>query len=308
MCKWLRTLIAGALIIAVAPPALANDDAGGTYLALGDSVAAGTQQPLPFTDNGYTNRLFKHLRDEYGFNKFVNLACPGDDTVEMRFGIGGESPGGSLCYGPNAILPPGGASQLDAAVTYLLTNPGEVKLITIVVGANDLLVCDPTDPTIDLNMCVADQLGQIIANLPTIVGTLQALVPEVPIVAMNYYNPNLALWLVGPAGQTLASQSLALTEVFNDTLHAIYGSFGVPVADVETTFKTFKTKGGDPPTNVRATCRLTLMCEKSGPDFVLSDFDPTTPEPNPDIHPTNKGYRKIAGTHAELIDELDTFH
>ncbi|MCZ6739298.1 MAG: SGNH/GDSL hydrolase family protein [Actinobacteria bacterium] len=300
-------LLVGALVIAVAPAAAAaaDEDEGGTYLALGDSIGAGTQQPLLFTSNGYTDKLFKHLEDEYDFDNFVNLACPGDDTVEMRFGIGGASEFGSLCYGPFAVLPPGGSSQLAVAVDYLLSHPGEVQLISIVIGANDILACNPTDPPPVLNACLAAQLGQIGANLPPIVGTLQAVAPGVPIVAMNYYNPNLAFWITGPAGEALATQSLGLTTVFNGTLEAIYGAFDVPVADVETTFKTFKTGGGDPPTNVRSVCRWTLMCEKSGPNYVLSDFDPETPGLQTDIHPSNKGYSKIAGAHAALIDDLE---
>ncbi len=305
MRNWMIALLVGALVIAVAPAAAADEDEGGTYLALGDSIGAGTQQPLPFTSNGYTDKLFKHLEDEYDFDNFVNLACPGDDTVEMRFGIGGASEFGSLCYGPFAALPPGGSSQLAVAVDYLLSNPGEVQLISIVIGANDILACNPTDPPPVLNACLAAQLGQIGANLPPIVGTLQAVAPGVPIVAMNYYNPNLAFWITGPAGEALATQSLGLTTVFNGTLEAIYGAFDVPVADVETTFKTFKTGGGDPPTNVRSVCRWTLMCEKSGPNYVLSDFDPETPGLQTDIHPSNKGYSKIAGAHAALIDDLE---
>ena len=307
MRNWMIALLVGALVIAVAPAAAAtaDEDEGGTYLALGDSIGAGTQQPLPFTSNGYTDKLFKHLEDEYDFDNFVNLACPGDDTVEMRFGIGGASEFGSLCYGPFAVLPPGGSSQLAVAVDYLLSNPGEVQLISIVIGANDILACNPTDPPPVLNACLAAQLGQIGANLPPIVGTLQAVAPGVPIVAMNYYNPNLAFWITGPAGEALATQSLGLTTVFNGTLEAIYGAFDVPVADVETTFKTFKTGGGDPPTNVLSVCRWTLMCEKSGPNYVLSDFDPETPELQTDIHPSNKGYSKIAGAHAALIDDLE---
>ena len=306
MRRWLIVALAGMLVAAYGPAAMAGEhEAGGTtYLALGDSIAAGTQQPLPFTDNGYTNKLFKHLRDEYDFDKFVNLACPGDDTVEMRFGIGGGSPFGSSCYGPFAGLPPGGSSQLDVAVDYLIDNPGEVGLITIAVGANDILSCDPTDPPPVLNACLAAQLGQIGANLPPIIGTLQAAAPGVPIVAMNYYNPNLAFWITGPAGQELAAQSLVLTGVFNGTLETIYGAFNIPVADVETSFATFKTNGGDPPTNVRRICALTLMCEKSGPGFMLSDSDPATSGPQPDIHPSNRGYAKMSATHTELIDLL----
>ncbi|MDH3499275.1 MAG: SGNH/GDSL hydrolase family protein, partial [Acidimicrobiia bacterium] len=241
----------------------------------------------------------------YGFDTFVNLACPGDDTVEMRFGIGGASPYGSLCYGPFAVLPPGGTSQLDAAVAYLTANPGEVELITIAMGANDILACDPTDPLPVLNACLVVQLGQIGANLPVTVGTLQTVAPGVPILAMNYYNPNLAFWVTGPAGQALATLSLELTAVFNGTLDTVYAAFGIPVVDVATAFKTFKTNGGDPPQNVRTICALTLMCEKVGPTYVLSDYDPVTPGPQTDIHPSNRGYKKIASTHAELIDDLD---
>ena len=85
----------------------------------------------PFTDNGYTDNLFKHLEDEYGFDEFVNLACPGDDTAEMLVAAGGATSDGSLCYGAGAPLPPGGASQVDAAVGYLLANPGEVELAPV---------------------------------------------------------------------------------------------------------------------------------------------------------------------------------
>lgn len=300
-------VLAALLVIGLAPAAVADDHSpapGKTYLALGDSVAAGTQQPLPFTDNSYADKLFDHLADEHDFDTYVNLACPGDDTVEMISGTGGGSPFGSLCYGPFAVLPPGGTSQLDAAVAYLLANPGQVGLITITIGANDVLACDPTDPEPVYLACFAGQLGQIGANLPVIIGTLQAVAPGVPIVAMNYYNPNLGFWVTGPAGQALADASNAVTEVGNDTLESIYGFFGVPVADVESAFKTFDTKGKKTPKNVKEICKLTLMCEKDGKDYVLSDYDPDTPGPQTDIHPSNQGYKKIANTFKKLIESL----
>ena len=301
MRRRLALLLAAMLTMGLltATPAIADSHEGGTYLALGDSVAAGTQQPLGFTDNGYPNKLYKDLRDGYGFDSFLNLACPGDDTAEMLDGNNtAASEIGSACYGDIAPLPPGGPSQLDAAVAYLLANPGEVKLITLTVGANDILACDLNDP--DVALCLGAQLGQIGANLPVILGTLQAVAPGVPIVGMNYYNPNLAFWLVDPA---IAEAALGLSPLFNGTLEAVYDFFGVPVADVETTFRTFKTRGKTPQ-NVRAVCQLTLMCEKSGSGYVLSDYDPDRPGPQTDIHPSNQGYRKIAATFSELIDDL----
>ena len=100
MRKRVALAVAALLITGLvgAVPAVADDTtggSGGTYLALGDSVAAGTQQPEPFTDRGYADRLFPKLQRTYGFDDFVNLSCPGDDSTEMLFGTGGASPGGS---------------------------------------------------------------------------------------------------------------------------------------------------------------------------------------------------------------------
>ncbi len=294
----LITALVGVMLLMLTPAATASHGSGGTYLALGDSVAAGTQQPALFTDRGYTKILFRYLRRVVGFDHFVNLACPGDDTAEM---LDGDASDGSLCYGSGAVLPPGGTSQLDAAVAFLTANPGEVKLITLTIGANDVLACDPLDP--DVATCVAAQLGQIGTNLPIIVGTLQAVAPGVPIVAMNYYNPNLALWLTGPEGMAVADASLGLTVAFNGTLEAIYGAFGVPVADVANVFRNFQTRGAIP-LNVRKTCLFTRMCERVEVGvFVLSDYDPVTPGPQTDIHPSNIGHRRIKHAFVRTIED-----
>lgn len=300
MRKFFVAAMVALMVLAFAPAASAGDP-GETYLALGDSVAAGTQQPAPFTNKGYTNILYRYLRRVVRFDTFVNLACPGDDTAEM---LDGDASDGSLCYGSGAVLPPGGTSQLDAAVAYITANPGEVGLITLTIGANDILACDPTDPGVEA--CVAAQLGQIGGNLPVILATLQAVAPGVPIVAMNYYNPNLAFWLTGPPGMALAAATQDLTVAFNGTLEAIYGGFGVPVADVENTFRTFRTRG-EPPLNVRTICQYTLMCEKVGQDWVLSDYDPIAPGPQTDIHPSNVGYRKIKATFVRTLAAEDLF-
>lgn len=297
-------LLVGAMLavgLVAATPATADDTTGAdgkTYLALGDSVAAGTQQPEPFTDRGYANRLFPKLANTYGFDELVNLSCPADDTTEMISGIGGASEFGSLCYGPFAVLPPGGTSQLDVAVDYLTANPGEVGLITLTIGANDVLACDPDDP--DIEKCLGEQLGLIAANVPVIVEALREAAPGVPIVAMNYYQPNLAFWIVDPA---LADQALALTVIFNETLEGVFNTLDVPVADIEKKFKTFKMQG-DVPKNVRVICKFTLMCEKKNGEYVLSDYDPIEPGPQTDIHPSNKGHRKIANKYFRLIKDL----
>ncbi|MBT8213396.1 MAG: SGNH/GDSL hydrolase family protein, partial [Acidimicrobiia bacterium] len=154
------SLLMGAL--SAAPAAADNhggDDEGdgGVYLALGDSVPAGFSPGIPISEDGYPNMLFDKLEKKYKLDTLVNLSCPGDDTLEM---LDGNLGNGSVCYGDGAFLPPGGPSQVDAAVEYLTANPGEVELITLTIGANDLLACSPAFEL----ACLAQAYGTIIGD------------------------------------------------------------------------------------------------------------------------------------------------
>ena len=140
-------------------------------------------------------------------------------------------------------------------------------------------------------------LPALAGNLTTILATLQAVAPPgVPIVGMLYYNPLLA-WVIDDAaapfpGIGLASQ--ALVTALNELLSAAYaGVFSaavsaVPVVDVAATFRTF-----DENKNIKSVCQNTLMCEKDHGSLVMSDWKPAD-GPQPDIHPTDKGYKEIA--------------
>jgi len=274
----MATLVVVLLALSFAPATASAADGGQYIVTLGDSSAAGTQQPLPFTNRSYTDLLFNNLERRGMVDGHVKLGCPGEDTVKFLDGSAG-----SACYagGPLSGFSPNFAfdSQIEAAEDFLISHPGEVAVITIGIGANDLLACDPTDPGVDA--CVAGQLGQIAVHLPTILTRLATAAPGVPIVGMNYYNSFLAFWVTGNAGKALAAATNNLFLVFNDTLEAIYGGAGVPVADVERAYKSFNWSGNKYPTNVRFICRLTLMCERAGPILVLSDYDPLTPGPRP---------------------------
>jgi lysophospholipase L1-like esterase len=177
-----------------------------TYLALGDSIPAGTKDrdqiqstvTTPFKDNSYPQFLYNRLLDEdIGFHSFVNLACPLETSAEMLNGdLETElSPTGSACYGetsPMAELSPsitalvakqGGGilkCQLEAAKIVLATQ--DVGLVTVTVGGNDVLEsCPPREiPQDELPACISKQLSLVAANLYTILGTIQGIAPGVP--------------------------------------------------------------------------------------------------------------------------------
>ena len=100
---------------------------------------------------------------------------------------------------------------------------------------------------------------------------------------MNYYNPYLADWLSGPAGQQLAKDTTDLVVSFNTiVLEPVYGQFKVPIANVTGSFLTTNfTSVGGTPINVLTICKLTWMCD---------------PQRGPDIHPNRWGYSVIAFT------------
>jgi lysophospholipase L1-like esterase len=189
-----------------------------------------------------------------------------------------------------------------------------VGLITLSIGGNDLLKCNlfgESNATV-LQKCFEASLSELASNLATIVLTLQATSPNIPIVAMNLYQPFVALWLNGKAGQAMVDLTMAATTALNDVLDNVYGALQVPVVNAAEAFGTFIYKDGgagpDPPTNVRLVCQWTNMCEmqESGELVLLGDYDDTTLDvPRPDIHPNNEGYEVLADAHISLIKEMN---
>jgi lysophospholipase L1-like esterase len=254
----LFALLAVALL---AVPGAPGANAGGSkatyYLSLGDSLAQGFQpiggpasrRAPPGYNQGYADQLFKLVRGDYTQLREVKLGCGGESTVTFRTG--------ALCQYPNG-------SQLQEAIAFLQANRGKVAFVTINLGANDILSRGPVDGVND-----------VLANLPTIVGTLKAVAGDVPIIGMNYYEPRIATaWFQTgsvTAVQAVAGQAALLNAA---VLGAIYAFFGVPVADVQSAFSlTDVTLVGGVPRNVLQVCAWTWMCagEPHGPDIHAND-------------------------------------
>jgi hypothetical protein len=137
--------------------------------------------------------------------------------------------------------------------------------------------------------CVNRAYRTVALNLGRIVLRLRHAAPHLRIVAMNYYNPSLAAYLQGPAGQQLATKALSIGNNFNSILTAIYRFARIAVADVAEAFSTNDTTtmvelpgAGRVPLNVARICQWTWMC---------------APAPlGPDIHANRDGYAVIAQT------------
>ena len=251
------------------------------YLALGDSLAWG-YQPNPTTGagvksgHGYADDLAAYLRHEGDRGmKYVNLSCPGENTGTMLDGSCPDLAGSGQKY----------QVQVDAAAAFLKAHPHSRILVTLDIGANNVDDC-LSNGTLDAT-CVAEGVANAGVQLPQILLKLkEAAGSKVSFVGMNYYDPFLAEWLTGSAGQTLAEQSAALSVAFNGVLSAAYGAFGIPVADVAGAFKTtdftdtVPFAGTTVPVNVAAICTWTWMC---------------APAPvGPNIHANNAGYEVLA--------------
>jgi lysophospholipase L1-like esterase len=248
------------------------------YVALGDSLSVG-YQPIngglpPY--QGYADDLKLQLSQTVPGLTLVKLGCIGETSTTM-------------VQGGHCDNYPLGSSQLDAAVSFLQTH--QVALVTIDIGANDVDGC--VSPTAIDTSCIQKGFQSVGANLPWILSQLRrAAGPHTAIVGMNYYDPFLAAWALGKAGQALALETLASATDFNVLLGAIYQAFHVPVADVAHAFRTYNflpVPGENLPVNVFLILAWTYM---------------GAPSPiGPNIHPNAAGYAAIAGAFASKISQ-----
>jgi lysophospholipase L1-like esterase len=194
-------LVLGVLSLLVAPARAASGDVQ-YYVSLGTSLAVGMQPDATGrnqrTNEGYADQLARLLQLTRPRLQLVKLGCPGETSATLI--------AGGLCsYAAPAV------SQLEAAVTFLETHRGAVTLVTLDIGANDVLPCADVRTGSVNQPCIAIAFTHLTRTLPYILATLrEAAGPGVPIVALNYYNPLVALWLLGPAGHAAARASADL--------------------------------------------------------------------------------------------------
>src|SRR5579862_2843283 len=107
------------------------------YLALGDSLSQGMQPDLNGvtrdTNEGYANDLVKIEQRRVHNLTLVQLGCGGETTTSMLTGKGDADAKALHCDRA-------GGSQESAAIRFLRAHDarGEVPLITVDIGANDV--------------------------------------------------------------------------------------------------------------------------------------------------------------------------
>ena len=265
------------------------------YLALGDSLSQGMQPDLNGvtrdTNQGYANYLLEIERARIHNLRLVQLGCGGETTTSMLTGHGNEANARALHCDRT------GGSQLTAAERFLRAHhsPGEVPLVTVDIGANDVDGCVTATDVIG---CVTHGLDAISKNVPKILhGIKQAAPAGTTFAGMNLYDPVLGGYFapVGTTAHTLATLSLVLVRDLNDTLATAYGGGGFLNADVADAFATYNTtttvewQSQQIPLNVARLCSWTWACQ--------------TPPSGPNIHANKNGYQVIADAFAKVIGD-----
>jgi lysophospholipase L1-like esterase len=268
-------VIVAALACAVALPVTAQAaPAKKLYVNLGDSYATGVQD-RGSTKQGYADQLIRPARRR-GWNlKLVNFGCGGANSTSIlrsREACGGPAPGG-----PDYA----GRTQIAAAERFLRRKRGDVALITVSIGGNDVTSCARRpDPV----ACVGPAVETTEKNVRTLAKRLRkAAGKKVRIVGLTYPDVILGEWVRG--NQSLAQLSVvAFKEIINPALKRAYASAGGKFVDVTAATGAYgpfdETTSLAPygvlPVPVARVCELTFYCETQN------------------IHARKGGYRLIA--------------
>jgi GDSL-like Lipase/Acylhydrolase family len=258
------------------------------YVSVGDSLAVGVQptasgQSLP-TNAGYSNRIYSALQARQPGWHLVKLGCSGETTRTMITG--------GICHYP-------AGSQLAEAEQFLRAHRGHIGLVTIDIGANDPDQCVLGAIAFrTLLHCMDTSVSQTRADLRTIMSGLRSAAGTgVPIIAMNYYVPELAGWLHGRTGKEVAVLIERLAAGYNTLLAGIYRHYGARIANVFGAFRSADFTGdvqvagyGSLPENVATICRWTWSCARS--------------PRGPNEHANDTGYLVIAQTFLRADPQL----
>jgi len=202
---------------------------GSTYLALGDSVTFGYQEaqvvPAPNYADASSFTGYPELVGSGLHLNVVNAACPGETSSSMinptAQSNGCENaPGGGPAYLTSGfpLHTKYTGSQLGFAVSYLKKHHN-VRLVSLMIGANDLLLCQET--TADHCASLTEQAAVIGTASKNIATVLTAIRNKAhyggQIVFVNYYSP--------------APAQNSFTALGNTSLDSATKPFHVEIAD-----------------------------------------------------------------------------
>ena len=256
------TLLVASCSAAAPPPTSAVPVEPRLYVSLGDSYATG------LGPNG-TGESFAQIVARQSGLGLVSVACNGATSADLLAAQACE---------PEA----GGRTQVDVTVDTLRT--GQVGLVTMVIGSNDLL--EPCAVAQDPAECATSAITDTRINIATALTRFREVAPDVRIVGLGYPDVFLGAWVNPslPNGEDLARTSVALYEDFNGEIAAEYAKFGAKFIDVTSTTGgygaltelTEDPKYGQIPVSVAEVCTLTYICDET------------------DVHPTPAGHQAIA--------------
>jgi len=270
-----------AAVVALPGASQATTSAKKYYVSLGDSYSVGYQpSPTPGATSGYTGYVAKKLKYQ-----LENFGCGGATTSSILNTVG--CTGG---FGPpaatDAVAYPT-QTQIAAADAFLTAHPGQIGLITVSIGGNDVTSCasDPSPTT-----CVAAATGAITTNVTTLATDLRAAAGAgVPIVGLTYPDVLLGEWVYPTFPASSADQSLATASVtafqtlINPALQKAYAAAGGTFVDVTSATGAYTplttlaklSPYGKIPKAVVEVCKLTWFCQLGN------------------IHANSKGYKDI---------------
>jgi lysophospholipase L1-like esterase len=265
--------IVSALFVLLHSTGASGGPSGRPYLALGDSITfgfianAGYAYFRPDNFIGFPNYLSDAARLDA-----ANASCPGETTGSFLDATAADN--GCRFY--RSLVPlhvAYTATQAEFAVGYLKSHP-ETKLVTIGLGANDVLLLDARCAN-DVS-CVVSGLPQVLSsvtlNLKAIVEGLRGAGYDGTIVMMNYY-----------ALDDTVPDVISVFEALNRAIGVASAEEGVPVADVFSAFHKAAAAGDG------HACHAGLLNSSPDNQFLC------------DIHPSQSGQTLIARTIADTL-------
>jgi lysophospholipase L1-like esterase len=252
------------------------------YVSVGDSYAAGWQATGQgsghTTRNGFAYQLTSEAPSKGYRLTLQNFGCGGATTTSVLSSQGCPA----VALGPGATPYPT-TTQEAAAIAFIKAHPGQIGLITVSIGGNDITKCAAEANPVP---CVAGAINSVKTNVTKLVKDLRAAAgPGVPIRGITYPDVILGEYLSGQSGQQLASLSVtAFKSLINPALSAAYKSVGGQLVDVTTATGAYTPLSqtttlapyGTIPVAVAKVCSLTYYCQYK------------------DIHPHTDGYKIIA--------------